>query len=107
MRLCRCGEIVKGQCKTCDGAESKYKSFYSSNAWRILSERKRIIDPLCERCMSVGKTKPATEVHHIVGVEVESLRLSIDNLMSVCGECHDVLDAERRAARTGGGRNVR
>lgn len=100
MKLCRCGAIVDGKCDRCDKSKATHAGFYSSWKWTKLSVRKRMADPLCEQCLSDGKVTPATEVHHIVGVdESEALRLNWDNLMSVCDECHDKLDGERRGKR--------
>lgn len=96
MRLCRCGSIVNGKCR-CDKSTAQHKEFYSSWAWTQLSLRKRTADPLCECCLEDGKVTPASEVHHVVGVdESESLRMQWDNLMSVCSECHDKLEGRRR-----------
>lgn len=95
MRICRCGAIVDGACDRCDKQPAKHVQFYSSAAWRQMSLRKRKADPLCERCLDEGRTRAATEVHHIVGVdESEQLRLEWSNLMSVCRRCHDEIEGK-------------
>lgn len=93
-RLCRCGAIVNGRCARCQpsthGRTTAQRGYDST--WRRLSERKRAIDPLCERCLNHGRTTPATEVHHIRSIATAPhLRLDPDNLMSVCSACHALL----------------
>lgn len=57
--------------------------------------------PLCERCLSDGRVKLATEVHHICPVEEaytvtekEQRMYDLHNLMSVCRSCHVAIHAE-------------
>jgi 5-methylcytosine-specific restriction endonuclease McrA len=104
MRLCRCGAIVKGKCERCDRRppqEGTTSERGYDNQWRLLSERKRKHDPMCEECTRSGGTRPASEVHHVVPIcDAPHLRLVWSNLMSVCGECHKKLEgAARREAR--------
>ena len=51
---------------------------------------------LCQRCLQMeNRPTPATEVHHIIGIDEDpSLRLVVENLMSVCSPCHKVLTIE-------------
>ena len=44
--------------------------------------------PLCEDCLTRGKTTPAREVHHITPIEFGGDRLNWDNLVSLCSACH-------------------
>lgn len=95
MKLCKCGAIVEKRCNHCNPpahAQTTKQRGYGHD-WRKLSEYKRALDPLCEHCMSRGKTEPATEVHHIIPIaRSPGLRLVLDNLMSVCHACHDELE---------------
>ena len=112
MRLCKCGAIVKGRCPTCSKQPRQGKTAERGydNRWTELSKRKRANDPLCERCLGEGKVTAASEVHHIEKIaDRPDLRLAWDNLMSVCHECHKVLDGAgyaTMAAQTGGVDNV-
>ncbi|NMC20276.1 MAG: HNH endonuclease, partial [Thermogutta sp.] len=48
--------------------------------------------PLCEECLKQGIVKEADLVHHIIPVDKDpSLILVMDNLMSVCNHCHQVI----------------
>ena len=99
MRLCRCGAIVKGKCDRCKPATHTRTTGQRGydHAWRLLSERKRQNDPLCERCADNGRVTPATEVHHIQSIaDAPHLRLTWDNLMSVCAACHAEIEQHRR-----------
>lgn len=45
--------------------------------------------PLCEDCLSHGRTCIAGQVHHVIKVTVDaSKRLDRENLMSLCEPCH-------------------
>ena len=54
---------------------------YQSSQWKKLRKQKLDETPLCELCEKI-----ATEVHHIH--TDRSLFFVIDNLASICGECH-------------------
>jgi 5-methylcytosine-specific restriction protein A len=101
MRMCHCGAIVKGKCDRCKPSSSLGKTTAErgyDNRWRVLSERKRAIDPLCEECERQGVVTAADEVHHVVPIsEAPWLRLKWSNLMSVCRACH--AEIERRVAK--------
>lgn len=67
------------------------KDFYKSTRWK--TKRTNILkrdDYLCVNCKRYGKSVQATTVHHIqpIGINVE-LRLSSNNLISLCSKCHD------------------
>lgn len=60
--------------------------------WRKLASLKLSSDPLCEHCLKKKKTTPAALVHHIQPVkERPDLRLTMENLQSVCNPCHQAL----------------
>ena len=95
-KLCKCGAIVDKRCDRCSPPIPHRKTTKErgyGHDWRKLSEFKRKIDPLCEECAKAGRTTPADHVHHIVPiVEAEERRLDMDNLMSVCVDCHEKLE---------------
>ncbi len=102
-RICGCGAIVKGKCEACSkrkrAAEDQFRGSSASRGydhqWRLLSERFRKHNPLCQRCHTLGRVEPAKDVHHIKKITTHpELRLKWDNLMSVCRECHKTLDGE-------------
>lgn len=66
--------------------------------WRKVRAIKVEKNPLCERCLKIGKYVPINKkvngnygvVHHIIPVEERpDLRLVLDNLESLCFECHE------------------
>lgn len=72
----------------------KIARFYSNARWQKLRDRKLKNDPLCEHCLPDVVT-PATEVDHIIPVEVDwSRRLDWNNLQSLCHSCHMKKTAE-------------
>lgn len=74
----------------------KEQGFYHKPAWR----RVRLLalqrdNYLCQECMRRKKITPATEVHHIKELEdYPELGLELDNLESLCWQCHE--DTKRR-----------
>lgn len=69
----------------------KYKSFYNSVEWKRLRAIKfSNANGLCEKCLKNGIVKVGVEVHHIVPIDVNwNLRLSYDNLILLCRDCHN------------------
>ena len=58
--------------------------------WQNLRAVKISRDPLCESCMSRGISTPAKTVHHIQSIaSAPELRLTMDNLESLCWPCHN------------------
>lgn len=79
-------------------------SFYHSSAWR--SVRAQALDRdhhLCQRCMSLGVVTPAVIVHHVkhitpANVADPRITLDLDNLTSLCRECHAIVHGFDHAA---------
>lgn len=68
---------------------------YNTSTWRKLRIEKLKINPLCERCLKKGIIKSGIEVHHKIPIsqgktiiEKERLGFNIDNLETLCKECH-------------------
>lgn len=87
--------------------EKLYRREIQSARWRKTRRAKLSIYPLCERCMSEGRTRAATEVHHVVPVQdamdctsARSLMFDPHNLRALCHECHILTHKEMgRAGR--------
>jgi len=95
--LCQCGQTHKRgeRCPKCKPAKPEQTTGERGYdwQWRKLSERIRKDRPLCEHCLTKGKVWPATECHHKIKIaDAPHLRLDIDNIMSVCSECHRELE---------------
>ena len=78
----------------------QWSKFYGSKAWSNLRESKLIEQPLCERCLSLGRITPATCVHHkrVFGDAMSEeeqwyLFLNYENLISLCDGCHKYVHA--------------
>lgn len=70
-------------------------NYYNSKAWHQLRNAYYLSHPLCERCLLNGRSVQAEHVHHIqpfmtgkTDEERWSLLLDVNNLMSLCIECH-------------------
>ena len=80
---------------------------YNTSRWRNLVKAKKMMNPLCERCLARQegeRVKAVEEIHHIIPMsraanELEILELGFDpsNLMSVCCQCHEELHKELRS----------
>lgn len=56
---------------------------------------------LCQECLRYGRRRPATTIHHKQHVDTHpELAYQNDNLISLCGACHNKMHPEKsRAAR--------
>jgi len=94
-----CGALVrKGRCpahalqRNRERGSSTERGYDSD--WRKVREVKLSMEPLCHDCMDRGRVTPANEVHHIEKFRNRpELRLKLENLMSLCGPCHDARGA--------------
>ena len=84
--------VEKGQayCNKHKEKEPKreYKGAYK-RGWQRLRDMYLKENPLCEECKAKGIVEKATEVHHKIPIEERpDLRLSWENLQSLCKSCH-------------------
>ena len=79
------------------------KGFYNSDAWKRARRAALIRDNyLCVRCLKRKRIVPATTVHHLEHLEdVPEKALALENLESVCDDCHNKAHPEK------GRRNIR
>ena len=87
--LCSCGATCKKPpCEKCKPKANSKRSDHYDRQWRVLSERFRAHNPLCQDCEKQGRVEPATEVHHIIPIEQSpSRRLDQSNLVALCSGC--------------------
>ena len=86
----------KKQTNNASERRKERQRFYNTPQWKELTQWYKKKNPLCEMCLQKGKTTPVEAVHHIdspfrEGLTEEEkwgLMLDIDNLMSVCVDCH-------------------
>jgi 5-methylcytosine-specific restriction endonuclease McrA len=63
--------------------------FYHLSPWRKIRKVKITLQPLCEYCLSRGKSVLATIVDHYLTRSLwPELALVFTNLVSCCGTCH-------------------
>lgn len=69
----------------------KEQGFYATPAWRRIRRLALQRDNwLCQACLKQHRITKATEVHHVKPLEdYPELGLSLDNLMSLCWQCHE------------------
>ncbi|PED05269.1 HNH endonuclease [Bacillus pseudomycoides] len=77
---------------------SKNKSFYRTKAWEDLKAFCYQRDKgLCQQCGRFVFGKQAHH-HHIVPIKVNpSLKLDLDNIMTLCAKCHPIVEKETNA----------
>ncbi|MGH8672807.1 MAG: HNH endonuclease [Burkholderiales bacterium] len=61
---------------------------YDRRVWRRLREQQLRAHPLCEDCLALGITRPATDVDHRVPLKDGGDALDLANLASRCHACH-------------------
>lgn len=76
-------------------------AFYNSKAWRRCRELVLKRDHyLCQECLKEQRLTPANIVHHIVHYRDDpSKGLDMDNLITVCPECHNKLHPEKSGGK--------
>lgn len=100
-----CPKLVDGQyCeehkKLSDSQYNKYgrnkiaQGFYDSAEWKLTRKRKLTANPVCEECYSLGKITKATMVDHITPISQGGSPLGLDNLQSLCYQCHSTKSAK-------------
>ena len=76
--------------------DKQAEAFYKSRAWVAARQRTLTRDNhLCQECLRQGRITQADTVHHKVELKQDwSKRLQLDNLVSLCAECHNRLHAK-------------
>ncbi|MGB9813519.1 MAG: HNH endonuclease [Thermovenabulum sp.] len=71
--------------------DKKYWEFYKSDEWGRVKTQALVRDKgLCQWCLRKGIIRNADVVHHIVPLKEDwSKRFDLDNLVSICHECHN------------------
>ena len=85
----QCDRHRKQAHKRWDDRRESAQSRGYDGTWQKVREMKANDDPLCEECLGHGIEKPLDLVHHILPIETHpELRLVMENLMSLCKDCH-------------------
>ncbi len=68
---------------------------YDSSRWQRLRRMHLAASPLCIRCLSLGTTTAAQQVHHVIPLKTDLSLAYIDsNLQSTCYACHSIIERE-------------
>lgn len=73
---------------------------YQTQKWKDIREAYLMEHPLCELCLTKGKTVMGEDVHHIIS-PFENPKMQdyyaydSDNLITLCKECHGQLHATK------------
>lgn len=72
--------------------DAQAKAFYHSAAWQRARKTRLAAHPVCERCQEQW----SRHVHHTIPLKrcTPQQRTAQDNLMAVCVECHNKLEAQ-------------
>ena len=74
-------------------------NFYSSSAWIKLRNLKRLLNPLCEHCLKLGLLIPYYVIDHIKPISEAGEPLNLDNLQTLCKQCHAIKTGKETAKR--------
>ncbi len=74
--------------------DSMSTRFYNSTLWGRIRKIQLSRQPLCEACLSEGRTTPATVVDHIEAIKESGPQLDLENLQSLCASCHSKKHSE-------------
>ena len=92
--------------------KAERQAIYSSTAWKQLRDTKLRQKPLCECCLKQGVVRIAKDVHHVISFmstnPIERVRLAYDleNLQSLCRECHNAIHNPKKNNTTPSNNNV-
>ncbi len=77
--------------------EKTTNSIYKSPKWETCRARALRRDGyICQRCKRYGRIRAATTVHHMKPVEeYPELAYDLDNLESLCEQCHNKTHPEK------------
>lgn len=80
---------------------------YNTSHWRKLVAAKKMMNPLCERCLAEGRTTEVQEIHHIIPIsraidDLQILEYGFDfsNLQSLCMACHERTHQELKRGKS-------
>ena len=90
-----CDKHAKQKQQQYDKQRGNFRQRGYTTAWDKVRAIKIKHNPLCERCEKKGIVTPAALVHHIVSLSKGGELSNINNLMSLCVQCHDEIHREQ------------
>jgi len=80
--------------------EASRAGFYNSKAWKLIRDKRKRENPLCQRCELKGWFNPGKVVNHIKPVEdYPELALDYNNTEHLCNSCNDWATKQDARAR--------
>lgn len=81
---------------------SNHQDFYNSTTWHKVRDKQIAKQPLCEVCLNKNIDVPANQVDHIIAINFGGEKLNMENLQSLCYQCHGRKSyLEYKAQKTG------
>lgn len=105
--------VVQGACpnhkqvatQSLDYKTPEESKFYRSNRWRLLSERHRREQPLCQMCAKQGIVKAGSLTDHIITIRKGMDPYDESNLQTLCDYHHQKKRAGERGTAAKAGRD--
>jgi len=76
-------------------------SFYNSKRWRALRNYYIQTNPLCAQCKRDNKVTAAQCVDHVKAISIGGSMVDINNLQSLCNNCHNKKSAREAVDKRG------
>jgi 5-methylcytosine-specific restriction protein A len=83
------------------------QKIYNTKRWRRTSEKYRVINPLCERCLEEDIETYADVVDHIKELSDGGEAYNFENLMSLCHSCHNMKTKNEVRKRLNSDKNIK
>jgi len=76
-------------------------NFYHQKKWKLLRKKKIELNPVCELHLAYNEVIPAQVIDHAIPRRFErNLELEIENLQSLCYQCHGTKTAQESNLQT-------
>jgi 5-methylcytosine-specific restriction endonuclease McrA len=77
-----------GPRRSANSPDRGHRDWYQLERWRKLAKAQLRREPLCARCLDVGRVTPATVADHVVAHGGDWNRFLLGKLQSLCASCH-------------------
>lgn len=84
-------EVFKVQRQAMTEDKAEHDRFYHRAAWKKVRALQLQLEPLCRECRKAGKLTAASVVDHIIERSKGGADYDLNNLRSVCVNCHNAI----------------
>lgn len=82
------------------GSIPERAAFYASLKWKRVAKKVRKRDGgICQRCGAKGRYGEFLVLHHIISFSVTEFRAKLENLISLCVDCHKFVHSKRNTKK--------